>query len=72
MDTLMQWLPANMPVDDGMVSLIHGDYRLDNIIFHADECKAVALLDWELSTLAILMRIWLINACSYGLIATMQ
>ena len=51
MDTLMQWLPANMPVDDGMVSLIHGDYRLDNIIFHADECKAVALLDWELSTL---------------------
>jgi len=51
MDKLMQWLPANMPDDDGMVSLIHGDYRIDNIIFHADESRAVALLDWELSTL---------------------
>jgi aminoglycoside phosphotransferase (APT) family kinase protein len=47
----MEWLPANMPPDDGKVSLIHGDFRIDNIIFHATEDKALALLDWELSTL---------------------
>jgi len=51
MNQLMDWLPANMPEDDGQVSLIHGDYRLDNIIFHTSETKALALLDWELSTL---------------------
>jgi len=51
MDKLMHWLPENMPPDDGMVSLIHGDYRLDNIIFHSSNSRAVALLDWELSTL---------------------
>lgn len=51
MDTLIDWLPANMPADDGSVSLIHGDYRLDNMIFAADEPRVVALLDWELSTL---------------------
>ena len=51
MDKLMRWLPENMPADDGMVSLIHGDYRIDNVIFHPDQSKAVALLDWELSTL---------------------
>jgi aminoglycoside phosphotransferase (APT) family kinase protein len=51
MDQLMDWLPANLPADDGKVSLIHGDYRLDNIIFHPSETRALALLDWELSTL---------------------
>ena len=51
MDRLIEWLPANMPEDDGSVSLIHGDYRMDNIMFHASEERAIALLDWELSTL---------------------
>lgn len=51
MDTLIEWLPANMPPDDGRSSLIHGDYRLDNILFHPTEDEALALLDWELSTL---------------------
>ena len=51
MDALIDWLPANVPDDDGRSSLIHGDYRLDNILFHRDEDRAVALLDWELSTL---------------------
>ncbi len=51
MDRLIEWLPANMPQDDGSVSLIHGDYRMDNIMFHADEEKVIAVLDWELSTL---------------------
>ena len=51
METLMQWLPGNLPRDDGSVSLIHGDYRLDNLIFHPSEPRIIAVLDWELSTL---------------------
>lgn len=51
METLLAWLPANMPEDDGTVSLVHGDYRLDNMMFHATEPRVIALLDWELSTL---------------------
>ena len=51
MNTLMAWLPANMPADDGTVSLVHGDYRLDNMMFHPTEPRVIALLDWELSTL---------------------
>ncbi|MEH6570474.1 MAG: phosphotransferase family protein [Halioglobus sp.] len=51
METLMEWLPANMPKDDGIVSLVHGDYRLDNMMFHPTEPRVIALLDWELSTL---------------------
>lgn len=53
MDFLLDWLPANLPADDGQqsVSLIHGDYRLDNIMFHPARPRAIAVLDWELSTL---------------------
>lgn len=51
MDRLIEWLPANLPEDDGQVSLVHGDYRLDNIIFHATQPTVLAVLDWELSTL---------------------
>lgn len=51
MDDLIDWLPDNMPDDDGRVSLIHGDYRMDNMIFHSSEPGVIALLDWELSTL---------------------
>ncbi len=51
METLMQWLGENLPEDDGRVSLVHGDYRLDNMIFHPSEPRVIALLDWELSTL---------------------
>ena len=51
METLMTWLADNMPADDGSVSLVHGDYRLDNMMFHPSEPRVVALLDWELSTL---------------------
>jgi len=51
METLMTWLEANMPADDGAVSLVHGDYRLDNMMFHPTEPRVIALLDWELSTL---------------------
>ena len=51
MNILMQWLPANMPADDGSLGLVHGDYRLDNMMFHPTEPHVIALLDWELSTL---------------------
>ncbi len=51
METLMQWLPENIPAGDGSVSLIHGDYRLDNLIYHPTEPRVLAVLDWELSTL---------------------
>ncbi len=50
-ERLIEWLGENMPADDGNVSLIHGDYRLDNIIFHPQAPRALAVLDWELSTL---------------------
>ena len=51
MERLMQWLEERMPEDDGNVSLVHGDYRLDNMMFHPTEPRVIALLDWELSTL---------------------
>ena len=51
MDQLIEWLEGNMPEDDGRVSLVHGDFRLDNMIFSPDESKIIAVLDWELSTL---------------------
>ena len=50
-EVLIDWLPANLPPDDGSVSLIHGDYRIDNVIFHPSQARAIAVLDWELSTL---------------------
>ena len=51
MERLIEWLPQNQPPDDGQVSLVHGDYRLDNMILHPDRDEVVAVLDWELSTL---------------------
>ena len=51
MESLMTWLVATMPEDDGTVRLVHGDYRLDNMMFHSTEPRVIALLDWELSTL---------------------
>ncbi|RUX31601.1 phosphotransferase family protein [Mesorhizobium sp. M7A.F.Ca.US.011.01.1.1] len=50
MDRLIAWLETHMPEDDGRVSLVHGDYRLDNLIFAPDRPTVLAVLDWELST----------------------
>ncbi|MGN6468775.1 MAG: phosphotransferase family protein [Rhizobiaceae bacterium] len=51
MDRLIAWLEEHLPPDDGIVSLVHGDYRLDNMIFAPDRPEILAVLDWELSTL---------------------
>jgi aminoglycoside phosphotransferase (APT) family kinase protein len=51
MDALIAWLEGNTPEDDGRVSLVHGDYRLDNMIFEPSGTRILAVLDWELSTL---------------------
>lgn len=51
MDDLIAWLQANIPADDGRSAIVHGDFRIDNLIFHPDEARVLAILDWELSTL---------------------
>ena len=50
MDALIEWLPAHIPPGEE-TSIVHGDYRLDNVIFHPTEPRILAVLDWELSTL---------------------
>jgi aminoglycoside phosphotransferase (APT) family kinase protein len=50
MDRLIEWLPRHIPAGDD-TSIVHGDFRLDNMIFHPTEPRIVAVLDWELSTL---------------------
>ena len=54
MNRLLEWLPAHVPAsarDEAEVSIVHGDFRLDNLIFHPAEPRVLAVLDWELSTL---------------------
>jgi len=50
MDHLIAWLPGNIPEDDS-TSIVHGDFRLDNMIVHPTEPRVIAVLDWELSTI---------------------
>ncbi len=50
MDRLIDWLPQHVP-DGDETAVVHGDYRLDNLIFHPAEPRIIAILDWELSTL---------------------
>jgi aminoglycoside phosphotransferase (APT) family kinase protein len=50
MDRLMEWLPAHIPEGDE-TAVVHGDFRMDNLILHPSEPRIVAILDWELSTL---------------------
>ena len=50
MDALIEWLPQHIPADESS-AIVHGDFRLDNLIFHKTEPRIIAVLDWELSTL---------------------
>ena len=50
MDQLIAWLPGNVPEGEE-TSIVHGDYRMDNLVFHPREPRILAILDWELSTL---------------------
>jgi aminoglycoside phosphotransferase (APT) family kinase protein len=54
MERLLDWLPAHIPAmarREDLTSIVHGDYRLDNMMFHPTENRVIAVLDWELSTL---------------------
>lgn len=50
MDRLIEWLPDNVPDDDSS-AVVHGDFRLDNLVIHPSEPRVIATLDWELSTI---------------------
>ncbi|MDX1482564.1 MAG: phosphotransferase family protein, partial [Woeseiaceae bacterium] len=50
MDRLIEWLPDNLPEDESS-SIVHGDFRLDNVVVHADRPEILGVLDWELSTI---------------------
>ena len=51
MEALSEWLQSNIPPDDGQRTLVHGDYRIDNMLWHPTEPRVLAVLDWELSTI---------------------
>ncbi len=51
MNAVMTWLETNMIADDGRIALVHGDYRIDNLMFNSTGDTVLAVLDWELSTL---------------------
>lgn len=50
MEQLIEWLPQNIPAGE-LTTIVHGDFRMDNVIFHPTEPRILAVLDWELSTL---------------------
>jgi aminoglycoside phosphotransferase (APT) family kinase protein len=51
MDRLIEWFPAHLPAEEERAAILHGDYRVDNVIFHPHEPRVLAILDWELSSL---------------------
>ena len=53
MNRLIAWLEETLPVDDGRTSIVHGDYRIDNLLFAPEKLEVMAVFDWELSTLGI-------------------
>lgn len=66
MDRLIEWLPPRIPPDDE-TSIVHGDFRLDNAIFHPTQPRVLALLDWELSTLGHPLSDFAYNAMAWRL-----
>jgi aminoglycoside phosphotransferase (APT) family kinase protein len=70
MDRLIDWLPAHIPPGDE-TSIVHGDYRVDNMIFHPTEPRVLAVLDWELSTLGHPLADFAYHAMMYRMPARM-
>ncbi len=66
MDALVEWLPTAVPEDDG-TSIVHGDFRCDNMIFHPERAEVVAVLDWELSTLGHPLADFAYHAMMYSM-----
>jgi aminoglycoside phosphotransferase (APT) family kinase protein len=66
LERLIEWLPANLPPEAGS-TLIHGDFRCDNLIFHRTEPRVAAVLDWELSTLGDPLADFAFHAMIYRL-----
>jgi aminoglycoside phosphotransferase (APT) family kinase protein len=66
MDRLMEWLPAHIPPGDE-TTVVHGDYRVENLIFHPTEPRVVAVVDWELSTLGHPLADLAYNCLTYHL-----
>jgi aminoglycoside phosphotransferase (APT) family kinase protein len=64
MDAVLDWLPNNIPAEDE-TSIVHGDYRCDNLIFHPTEPRVLAVLDWELSTLGAPLADFAYHAMMY-------
>ncbi|NML47244.1 phosphotransferase family protein [Ramlibacter sp. G-1-2-2] len=64
LDTLLAWLGAHLPRDE-QCGLVHGDFRLGNLMFHPTEPRVVAVLDWELSTLGHPLADVAYNACAW-------
>ncbi|KQX26290.1 MULTISPECIES: phosphotransferase [unclassified Sphingomonas] len=64
MDRVIEWLQANIPPGDE-TSIVHGDFRIDNMIFHPTEPRVLAVLDWELSTLGHPLADFAYNAMMY-------
>ena len=69
MNRLIEWLPSHIPAGDE-TSIVHGDYRIDNMIFHATEPRVLAVLDWELSTLGHPMADFSYHMMSWRLSST--
>jgi aminoglycoside phosphotransferase (APT) family kinase protein len=66
MDRLMEWLPQHIPPGDE-IAIVHGDYRVENLIFHPTEPRIVAIVDWELSTLGHPLADLAYNCLTYHL-----
>ena len=70
LESLIEWLPANIPEGD-QTTIVHGDYRLDNLVLHPTEPRAIGLLDWELATLGHPMADFAYHCMSWHIPATL-